>query len=171
MTQRICFRNKFGYCKYCEKCRFRHNNDKCEDSECVIYNCEKRHPKNCKHFTRYGYCKFTTFCKFEHRKQVHIAENSKEMDKLEKKLQTIQIPNENNDNLAKRNDLEEIIHQLETNIEDKDGIIAILKERLDALENKFTEFYVKEVNDKFTEIDTKFKSIEKTAEKIIFKCK
>ena len=46
-----------------------------------------------------------------------------------------------------------------------------MKERLDALENKFTEFYVKEVNDKFTEIDTKFKAIEKITEKMIFKCK
>ena len=171
MAQRICFRNKFGYCKYCEKCRFRHNDEKCEDSECVVYNCEKRHPKNCKHFGRYGYCKFTTFCRFEHRKQIHIAENSEKIEKLEKKLQTIQIPKENDDNLAKIKSLEEIIHNLKTSVEEKDGMIATMRERLDALENKFTEFFVKEVKNKFTEIDTKLRAIEKTTEKIVFKCK
>ena len=98
MTQKICFRNKFGYCKYCERCRFRHENEQCEDNECEVYNCEKRHPRNCKHFRQYGYCKFTTFCKFKHIKQVHIAENSDKTDKLEKKLETLHIPKENKRN-------------------------------------------------------------------------
>ena len=92
MTQKICFRNKFGYCKFCEKCCFRHYDEKCEDSQCTLYSCEKRHPKNSEHFRHFGYCKFTTFCKFEQRKQVHIAENSNKIDELEKKLKTLHIP-------------------------------------------------------------------------------
>ena len=175
MTQAICFRNKFGYCKYCEKCRFRHNNEKCQDSECLVYNCEKRHPRNCKHFRQYGYCKFTTFCKFEHKKQLHIAENSEKIDKLEKKFQTIQISNaqdpNSNEDLAKIKSLEEIVNNLEKNIKEKDGVIDALSERLRDLEDKFTNIYIKEVNSKFTEIDKKLKIIEETTDNILFKCK
>ena len=168
MTQKICFRNKFGYCKYCEKCRFRHEDEQCEDSECEVYNCEKRHPRNCKHFRQYGYCKFTTFCKFKHIKQLHIAENSEKIDKLEKKLETLHIPKENKRNeedLVKIKSLEEVVN----NLKEKDSIIDALSEKCKALENKFTNFYVKEVTDKFAEIDKKLKVIEKTTEKINFK--
>ena len=95
MTQGLCVRNKFAFCKFIDKCRFRHNNVKCTEKTCSIYNCEKRHPKICKHFREYGYCKFTTYCRYEHKKQVHIAENSDNIAKLEKKFQRINFQNSN----------------------------------------------------------------------------
>ena len=45
-----------------------------------------------------------------------------------------------------------------------------MSERINSLEDKFTDFYVKEVNAKFTEIETKLKTIEKNSEKNILKC-
>ena len=66
-----------------EKCRFRHNDEKCQDSK----------------------------------KQIHIAENSDKIDKLEKKLQSIENPKAKDKNreedLTKIKSLEEIVHKLE----------------------------------------------------------
>jgi len=174
MAQQICSGNKFGYCKYCENSLFRHNNETCQDSECQIYSCEKRHPRNCKHFRNYGYCKFNTFCKYKHQKQIHIAENCDKIEKIEKKLQTMKNPKANratnDDDLVKIKTLEEAVHNLKTNIKENEAIIANMSERINSPEDKFTDFYVKEVNAKFTEIDTKLKTIEKNSEKNILKC-
>ena len=43
MKEQICRYNKFGYCKYGDKCHFRHINEKCVIKDCKIQDCEKRH--------------------------------------------------------------------------------------------------------------------------------
>ena len=35
-TQNICNFNKFGFCKFRDRCRKQHVNDKCENSSCDI---------------------------------------------------------------------------------------------------------------------------------------
>ena len=62
----ICIYNKFGHCKYGEVCRYRHVTEKCQEIGCQRYNCDKRHPKQCKYFIKFGQCKFSFSCSFVH---------------------------------------------------------------------------------------------------------
>ena len=62
----ICQHHKFGYCKFRELCRHRHINDMCEDSECEVQFCIRRHPKRCRFYDQYKRCKFGDFCSFVH---------------------------------------------------------------------------------------------------------
>ena len=55
MTQTICFKNKFGYCRYSEK----------------------RHPKICKYYRDFRRCKFTVGCKYKHENQNELFEEIK----------------------------------------------------------------------------------------------
>ena len=58
---------KYGYCKYADKCRFRHNNVICVKKNCSVFDCEMRHPVVCKHFLNFKKCKFTD-CAYKHSK-------------------------------------------------------------------------------------------------------
>ena len=62
-TLRLC--NKFGFCKYRERCRKRHENYLCEETSCDIRECRQRHPKLCKYFESHERCKFN-HCKYKH---------------------------------------------------------------------------------------------------------
>ena len=62
----ICLYNKYGYCKYKNLCRYHHVVDKCEDENCDVTSCFKRHPKTCRYFYRYNRCKFNDSCSFSH---------------------------------------------------------------------------------------------------------
>ena len=109
MTQAICFKNKFGYCKFSDSCRYKHVTLVCEDGQCEIQNCEKRHPKICRYYRDYRRCKFTVGCKYKH-------ENPNDMfDKLQKELEIIR----------KKNTLNE-----------KGNFNKILEEKLKAFERK-----------------------------------
>ena len=60
----------------------------CEDGQCEIQNCDKRHPKICKYFRDYRRCKFTVGCKYKHENnQEKINNLEKEMDKQKEKLE------------------------------------------------------------------------------------
>ena len=86
MNEKTCRYNKFGYCKYGEKCNFRHINEKCVTTNCNINDCEKRHPKICIFKRKYGQCKCTTYCRYDHEKPQDILENSDKILELEKKI-------------------------------------------------------------------------------------
>ena len=60
-----CLFNKFGYCKFGERCRKHHVNEIYEESSCEILLCRQRHPKVCKYFRNFGRCKFSP-CAFKH---------------------------------------------------------------------------------------------------------
>ena len=66
MTQNVCKRNKYGYCRRGDNCHFRHEKLICTDQTCNVFACDKRHPRRCSWFQEYGRCKFTSFCKFKH---------------------------------------------------------------------------------------------------------
>ena len=57
---------KHGFCKYGERCRYRHNHTICEDESCVTLECSLRHPRPCKFYQTYGRCKFGEYCQFKH---------------------------------------------------------------------------------------------------------
>ena len=87
---KLCRRNKWGYCRHGGKCRYRHINEICSDKNCNVFICEKRHPKRCNYMKDQGQCKFKEYCRQDH-KQSEL-ENSKKIEKLEKKLESLQNP-------------------------------------------------------------------------------
>ena len=196
MTQGLCLRNKFAFCKFSEKCRFRHINQKCLEKNCSIYNCEKRHPKICKHFREYGYCKFTTYCKYQHEKQVHIAENSDKIAELEKKIDTMKTQKINNkdnnheqmavDQFQEKLDaiektmekkIEVFEHKLESqrrDLEEKNAKINALEMRLEELENKFTsekKCKDKKIRELEKTVKSKSDDAKKQVTKVMLNCK
>ena len=66
----ICAYNKFGYCRYQDKCKRKHENRICENGRCEITSCDLRHPKKCKYYETNKYCKFNELCKYAHFKPV-----------------------------------------------------------------------------------------------------
>ena len=84
MTQTgVCFRFKFGFCKFKEKCVYRHVTLICDDHKCDVSQCEKRHPKICKFYRDYKRCNFTISCMYKHENQYEIFE------KIEMKLEQV----------------------------------------------------------------------------------
>ena len=57
--------NKYGYCKFSERCRKHHINDIYENSSCMISDCGQSHPKICRYLENFGNCKFIP-CAFKH---------------------------------------------------------------------------------------------------------
>ena len=54
----LCRCNKYGHCKYGDKCHFRHNNVVCVTANCGVFDCDKRHLVNCKYHRNFRICKF-----------------------------------------------------------------------------------------------------------------
>ena len=171
MTQ-ICRKNKYGYCKYGDKCRFRHENEKCEKKECNIYDCEKRHPKICNYKRDFGRCKFTTYCKYDHEKPIDILENSEKINKLEKKIENLQ-------KISSQKDVGEVDKKIETFeqklqilikvIEEKDSLINDLQKKQKNVETEFrkeTEVKNEEIESLEKKIDMHLKNHEILEEKV-----
>ena len=73
MTQpKICLKNKFGFCKYSERCFYQHVSTVCDDYKCDVYKCEKRHPRICRYYRDFQRCKFTVVCKFKRENQYEV---------------------------------------------------------------------------------------------------
>ena len=66
MAETVCRHNKFGFCKFGERCHKRHVDKCCENSECDVKLCENRLPRICKYFSIYKRCKYNEFCKYKH---------------------------------------------------------------------------------------------------------
>ena len=171
MTRNLCTKNKFGFCKFSDKCRFRHINVKCEEKTCPVYTCEKRHPRTCRNFRDVGYCKFTTYCKYEHSKHKHIEENSEKIAKLEKKIPS----DRNNDSLAKQvevrmDNFEKMLNNQRKDLEEKNAQISSLEMRLNELEKKHAdEKKSKDIKIKDLENALKSKTNDEKEEEV-FKC-
>ena len=119
-TQNVCRYFKFGFCRYMDKCRFKHVKELCENHDCEVISCSLRHPKICRFYRDYNRCKFGEWCYFKH---VEKIENSKEIfDKLK---------------------------ALEKLVEEKDSLITILANKIKIIEetifvNKETDVAVTE---------------------------
>ena len=63
----VCQYYKFGHCKFWTLCHRQHIIEVCEDINCEISDCIKRHPRQCKFFREYNRCKFLDFCSYAHK--------------------------------------------------------------------------------------------------------
>ena len=138
MTQpKICLKNKFGFCKYSERCFYQHVSTVREDYRCDVYKCEKRHPRICRYYRDFQRCKFTVGCKFKHENKYEILE------KLEQKIKEFKCDHKDKEiakNTKDERKLENMEIKLENQrkeIEEKNSKIASLEIRLDELEKKF----------------------------------
>ena len=172
----VCKFNKYGYCKYGDKCHFRHNNVMCVDKNCEVFDCEKRHPKLCKYFRDFKKCRFTT-CAFKHDNQNDVNEDTVEkVKRLEKRLYEIECASKKNEQKGNEKNVEKKLEVFEKNyvgkietlenqlrkfnkiIDEKDFIISSLEKRFEEIQNKFAK--------QETEIDTlKAKRITKEESK------
>ena len=106
-----CLFNKFGHCKFRDTCRHRHIQDICENINCEITTCEKRHPSECRFWNAYRRCKFGDYCSYKHKSGALSKENESlkneleivktKLDKLEKILS------------AKKQEISEILIRIE----------------------------------------------------------
>ena len=64
--ENVCYHNKFGFCKFGEKCFRHHENKMCESEKYSIQNCPLRHPQYCRYIGKFRYCKFGTYCRYRH---------------------------------------------------------------------------------------------------------
>ena len=141
--EEVCRYNKTGFCKYKNSCRYLHVNKICEDRNCDIRTCRKRHPKTCFFYKTYGRCKFGSYCKFK-----HIETNNKTYEEENERL-TIRIKELENDIIGKDSKLEEIVKE-----NDEIRMKAI------GLENQIDE-KKQNINDLKSEIEGKYIKIEK----------
>ena len=77
------FFNKYGFCKYTDRCRKYHESKNCENSSCEIRECLYRHPKTCRFFRDFGFCTFSEWCKFSHKVDRNTTEKNDEVKSLE----------------------------------------------------------------------------------------
>ena len=138
-TQHVCLWNKFGYCKYREKCRKHHNNELCVDSSCELSRCDQRHPLICKLFSEQIRCKFNP-CKFSHIVKESVLEKVKiDTQKALERVNDIEKILEEKDDLNEKIEifenkieiLEKEIKNLETGMLEREKALRLAKERDD----------------------------------------
>ena len=75
--------NQRGFCKFGEMCTKKHDNEICQSGkECINPNCTRRHPRDCRYFSRNGRCKFSASCAYSHSEE----NNKTKVEELEKEL-------------------------------------------------------------------------------------
>ena len=68
----ICKFNQSGSCKFQEHCQRKHENRMCENlSECTKDECQKRHPKICRNFSKNKKCRFKDECAYLQKWMIH----------------------------------------------------------------------------------------------------
>ena len=133
----ICKYNKYGYCKFGNRCFRRHENRFCEKEECEVKSCSLRHPRKCRFFMEYNYCKFGSFCRFRH-EVFADAESVKEIKQLKSDLEK----------------LREIIVEKDDKIKLKEIKIKELEER-----NSYFERDTKKLKEKIEELKSEVDEI------------
>ena len=140
----LCKFQNSGYCKYKERCRFKHVSEHCE-GRCGRKTCRKRHQKQC----RFGEkCRRQTTCEYKH-------QTTDDEESLKDKISILEatIKNFVEENKKKKAEMDEIELELKVSLKkvlkenkDKDNTISELKERL--VEREFVN---KELEKKLTE--------------------
>ena len=139
VPDRICKYYNEGFCKFRDKCFFKHVMEDCKTKDCKKDQCLKRHPKRCKFFFLRKFCKFKIDCKFSHNSDSNDDEDIK---KVQHEITEIQRENEI---IKSRN------KELENDISKLEEKLANVQEDLKALEKERDRFEIenqeiKEIN-------------------------
>ena len=157
-TQNVCFFNKFGFCKYLEKCRKFHEKAVCDKSNCEIRECNLRHPRKCRYLREFGFCKFMDWCKFSH----EIVRNTKNDDtkKLEEKLHAFENQLKKKDDKISK--LESEIDDLHLKFSEQKQLMSKMNKKLNVLKEK--DILVQSLQEKLTNLEKKIDIIEKNVD-------
>ena len=138
-TQNVCGFNKYGFCRYQERCRKYHERNLCENAHCVVKECLLRHPKMCKYLRDYDYCKFGEWCYFSHKlSKKNYNMNNDEIKEMNNKLNVLNLK----------------IKACETNITDKSKEIEALEKKLNEKET------IKQQEDVVSKLDSTIEIFE-----------
>ena len=141
MKTKICRYNKFGYCRYADKCHFRHHNVICVNKKCNVFDCDMRHPVVCKYFINFKRCRFTS-CAYKHNTVNDVDALVEKIGKVESRLTEVQ-------NGEEAKEIEKKLAAFEKKYEGKtealekrnegkiDKIEKQLQKKLEALENSY----------------------------------
>ena len=124
----ICSYEKYGFCMKREQCPNFHPTEKCQDVNCCIVNCRKRHPQQCRFFATQKGCRFGSACKFDHQKPMYFQTELDELKSNQEKMRTE-------------------LHELKSNQKNmtqqmkiQDEKVKLLKERISSLEKNLLDF-------------------------------
>ena len=117
VSQKVCSYEKFGFCMKREQCEDFHPIENCNDVNCSIVNCRRRHPQPCIFFGTQNGCRFGRACKYDHQKQMFFQSKIEEMQ-------------------AEIGTLKEQMKLLITENKEKHEVIKILQEGFKVVENK-----------------------------------
>ena len=138
-AQKLCTRNKFGYCKYNRQCQLKHNNQLCENEHCKISTCEMRHPKECIWFRDFERCKFSN-CAYKHIKKRSFKSD---FDSIAEKLKVIeeQIKIKSTEEAVQQkkvSDIENSVREtaLEAKVSALENLVSRLEEKLEMFEQE-----------------------------------
>ena len=164
----VCNFNKYGFCRYQERCRKFHEEKACEAVNCVVKTCLLRHPKYCKFLRDYGYCKFGEWCKFSHKAfGTNGNVENEELKELKEKFKNLEKEINSKDDLIKNLEIEIKLH--ESKFEKINKKLNILKQKESALLDlevktnfleEALEVKTKDTNEKIERIKTLFRKFK-----------
>ena len=176
-SQIVCKHNKFGHCKFQDRCRNRHVNECCENTSCDISNCIQRHPKICKFYKNYGRCRFSEWCSFTH-KENELSGNDDIMNKIkdvEKQLERNTGDCENKLSEIERR-LEKFL-ELENQVCERENQIEELFKKFEelAIESNEKNMLIEHLSEKVRVSESRINTLEdmvnkKKTEEIFFQC-
>ena len=70
MEGKLCYHQKFGFCKFKERCKNQHLEETFQELPAFLNtkSCHKRHPKECKQYEK-GFCRFGPCCAYSHQEK------------------------------------------------------------------------------------------------------
>ena len=129
MKDKLCRFQNSGYCKYKDKCIFKHVTEECDDRKCNRKTCQKRHIKLC----RYGNgCRRQLTCEYKHKANSEEAGLKSKIKELEETIKN--LVEENKTYLAKLSALDIEIQTYQEEVirenEEKKTVIKTLREKV-----------------------------------------
>ena len=133
---KLCMRNKVGYCKYKQMCHLRHVDIICENVNCEVKSCDKRHPIECWWFNQYGMCKFR-FCAYKHAQKVdQLSILKAKIDTLEEKIKEKEIEMKLQEHKIREIETKQREKELETKVNNLEKFVIKLQERFEIKESE-----------------------------------
>ena len=140
-SDKLCKYYNVGFCKFRDRCFFKHVLEDCKTKDCKKDHCLKRHPKRCKFFFLRKFCKFKTDCKFS-----HDESDSKDDEDIQKVRHEITEIRKENESIKSRNkELKNEISIMKEKLENAQEDLKALEKERDKLDIENQE--IKEINE------------------------
>ena len=140
MEEEVCLYQKYGFCRYKDKCKKRHLKQECKDlHSCKTKNiCDKRHPRICKRYVGEGSCVFGEKCEYLHK------DNTISTDQIKIKERVDQLEQVLKDKLTEENKMQKAMTEMEKVVKAMSRKVLNLEEEIvkmkeDRKENKDNE--------------------------------